>query len=121
MNSRLSKIFFFITFVIILLSMQFCKSSATMITDTSDKPVSYEKDISPIMKLKCTPCHFPEHGRKEMLDTYAATKEHIEDILHRVQLPETDKKFMPFKSKREPLTKEEIELFKKWAAQSMPQ
>lgn len=82
--------------------------------------VSYEQNIKPIMMQKCTPCHFPKFGKKEMLDTYDATKEHIKDIIVRVQLPEDDVKFMPFKSKKSPLTANEIEIFKNWINQKFP-
>lgn len=82
--------------------------------------VSYANDIKPIMLQKCTPCHFPKFGRKEMLDTYDTTKEHIKDILIRVQFPKEDIKFMPFKSKKAPLTENEIELFKNWMNQNFP-
>ncbi len=72
------------------------------------------------MLQKCTPCHFPERGRKEMLDTYKATKKYASDIIKRVQLSPEEIKFMPFKSKRPALTKEELKLFNDWIAQNMP-
>lgn len=81
--------------------------------------VFYEKDIRPIMTRSCTPCHFPVEGRKKMLDNYIATKNNILDILERIQLPTEDKKFMPFKSKKAPLTTEEIALFKNWYNEGM--
>lgn len=81
--------------------------------------VSYARDIAPIMSAKCTPCHFPDEGRKKMLDTYTAVKANIDTILRRIQLEENERGFMPFKSKKPPLTEEEIELFKKWKSQGM--
>ena len=99
-----------------------CKSAKTPVTEAvnPDEPVvSYEKDLKPIMVRSCTPCHFPDKGRKEMLDTYAATKQHIKAIIARVELAPDDVKYMPFKSKREALTQEEIELFKTWLRQGM--
>ena len=56
-----------------------------------------------------------------MLNTYAAAKENITDILTRVQLPSEDIKFMPFKGKRAALTNQELELFKNWFQQNMPE
>ena len=117
---RLNK--FYILLVLLLsISLQFCKSSKSTVSDSSKSEplISFEQHISPIMALKCTPCHFPERGKKKLLHTYEATKENIDDILIRVQRPADDPKFMPFKSKKEPLTSTEIALFKKWLAQGM--
>ncbi len=78
--------------------------------------VTYIDDIVPIMKRSCSPCHYPqEGGKKEAFDTYASVKDHMVEILERVQLPETSLKFMPYEKKRQPLSAEEIELFKNWA------
>lgn len=78
--------------------------------------VTYNDDIVPLMQRSCSPCHYPaKSGRKEPLDNYAAVKDHAAEILERVQLPETSLKFMPYEKKRQPLSAEEIELFKNWA------
>ncbi len=107
----------------VLLTLQFCKTtnvSTKKYDEIKEEPlISYNKDILPMMTQKCTPCHFPERGRKKMLDTYATTKMNIEDILYRVQLPENHEDFMPFKSKKEPLTEAEIKLMKKWVSTGM--
>ncbi len=83
--------------------------------------VSYAKDIAPIMEQSCTPCHFPETGKKKMLNTYEATAENVYEIIDRIQLPASEIKSMPYKGKKPPLTPAEIKLFKDWAAQKMPQ
>lgn len=102
---------------------QFCKSSNQTVTykkiEKPKKFITYTQYIKPIMVQKCTPCHFPDRGRKEMLDTYLKSKKHITEILKRIQLPTNDKEFMPFKSKRAPLTKEEIQLFTDWYKTNM--
>ena len=99
-------------------TFQFCKSSNQTVTykkaEKSKTLITYTQHIKPIMVQKCTPCHFPDKGRKEMLDTYLNTKKHIAEILKRIQLPTNNKEFMPFKSKKTPLTKEEIQLFTDW-------
>ena len=106
------------------MTMQFCKSGYAPATTAEAKkfenPVTYTADIAPLMSLKCTPCHFPEKGKKKFLDTYSAVQNNIEDIVNRVELPMEDEKFMPFKSKKEPLTEAEIQLLKDWIAQDMP-
>lgn len=82
--------------------------------------VSYATDIAPIITRSCSPCHFPAEGKKEPLNTYEAVKDHVSDILTRVQLPVTDMKYMPFKGKKAPLTEAEIQLMKDWVALKMP-
>jgi hypothetical protein len=109
--------------LLILILFQFCKPSQTAKSDASKEPVVvsvfYEKDIRPIMLGSCTPCHFPEQGKKKMLDSYTATKENINDIIARIQLPVEDEKFMPFRSKKAPLTADQIKVFKEWVKQGM--
>lgn len=92
-------------------SLQFCKTKAPKIT-----AVSYEKEVKPLLVKNCTPCHFPEQGKKKMLDTYEAARDNVTDILKRVQLDPTADGFMPFKSKKAPLTPAEIQLLKDWVA-----
>jgi hypothetical protein len=82
--------------------------------------LSWQKDISPVMQIHCSPCHFPETGKKKFLDTYTATRDNIDSILYRVQLPPDNPKFMPFKSKKEPLSDSLIQIFKLWKVQGMP-
>lgn len=104
---------------------QQCKSAQNNNTDDAKKydgpVVTYEKNISAMMQNNCTPCHFPPDGKKEMLNTYEATKAHAMDILERVMLPPDDIKYMPFKEKKPAWTKEEIQTFKNWMRQGMPQ
>jgi len=99
-----------------------CKSSknATSANSSTETQVSYEADILPLMQRSCTPCHFPENGKKIMLNTLQTTRVNIDDIMARIQLPSDNDKFMPFKSKKPALTQEEIAIFKKWIDQRMP-
>ena len=114
----LKRILISILLIFAFSTLQFCKSSKNA---TSKKNViSYTQNIAPIMERSCTPCHFPEEGKKKMLNTFDAVKENINDILRRVQLAETDKEYMPFKSKKPALTIEEIDLLKGWVSQKMP-
>lgn len=118
-TSKISKrIVFSILFVFAFSTLQFCKSSQK--TTSKKREISYTQNIAPIMERSCTPCHFPEEGKKKMLNTYGAVKENIEDILRRVQLADTDKEYMPFKSKKPGLSTEEINLLKTWVMQKMP-
>ncbi|MCR8666879.1 hypothetical protein NO995_04245 [Aestuariibaculum sp. M13] len=97
-------------------TLQYCKSSKETTVKQEEPAVSYAKHIAPVMERSCTPCHFPENGKKKYLDTYGAVKNNIEDIITRVELPVTEKKYMPFKSKKPALTAEEITMLKKWVA-----
>ena len=72
------------------------------------------------MVERCTPCHFPQEGKKKMLDTFAATKTEANEIITRIEMSPDEIKFMPFKNKKPALTKEEIQLFKEWVKQGMP-
>jgi len=122
-RTQFSKSLGFILMLFVFLALQFCKTTEVSTKKNNDLKeeslISYSRDILPIMIQKCTPCHFPPYGKKKMLDTYFATKENIEDILTRVQLDENHKGFMPFKSKKEPMTESEINLLKKWISTGM--
>ena len=85
-----------------------------------DPGISYARNIQPIMVASCAPCHYPEKGKKELLDTYDATARFIDDIIYRIQLPPDSLEFMPFKSKKMPLTLDEIQLFIDWRDAGMP-
>jgi uncharacterized membrane protein len=110
--------------LLLSVTMQFCGSSKKAATPdgatAAATSVSYAKDIKPIMLEKCTPCHFPETGKKIMLDTYEAVRDNAKDILRRVQLPQDHMGFMPFKNKKAPLTEAEIKLLKDWVEGRMP-
>lgn len=98
--------------------------------------VEFEKDIWPIFEKKCVECHkapYEENGRTKKpkgglrLDgAWAITlgsengavlepgNADESELYIRVTLPADDDDFMPPKDKAEPLTKEELEKFKKW-------
>jgi uncharacterized membrane protein len=108
-----------------IMTLQVCKPTQTTTADTSkivapENLVSYEKDIRPLMLERCTPCHFPETGKKKMFDTYVATKGDVNEIVTRIKLNPEDVKFMPFKSKKPALTEKEVQLFSDWLSQGMP-
>lgn len=79
--------------------------------------VTYSKHIEPIMQAKCTPCHYPERGKADMLDTYASVRKHINGIIHRVQLDPTDYDYMPYNQKKPAVTEAELALFQQWKAE----
>ncbi|MFZ1675798.1 MAG: hypothetical protein WBP41_11435 [Saprospiraceae bacterium] len=98
--------------------LQFCSTSKH--AGKHVMKMSYAKDISPIIMAHCSPCHFPDNGKKLPLNTYEAVTTNIDAVLFRVQLPVTDPKFMPWKSKKEPLSDSLIQVIKLWKDQQMP-
>lgn len=103
--------------------LPFCTSPKGAVTAAApaQPAITYIKDIAPIMQARCTPCHYPEQGKKKFLDTYAATRDNIDDIIRRVELPQSDPEFMPFKNKKEPLSDSLIMVFKQWKELNMPE
>jgi hypothetical protein len=103
-----------------MLLLQNCGSSKKAAT-AAKATTSYAKDIVPMMKASCMPCHFPPDGRKEPLDSYDAVKKHIGEVIERVKLPQSDAKFMPYKLKKPALTEAEINMLVKWKEENMPE
>ncbi|MEN2282912.1 hypothetical protein AAGF08_12290 [Algoriphagus sp. SE2] len=101
-----------------LIIYQSCTSTKKA-TTSSLSEVTYDKDIKPIMIASCTPCHFPEEGKKKYLDTYNSVASNIDDIIKRIKLPQDNEDFMPFKLKKPALTEEEIALFEEWKKNGM--
>ena len=118
-------VFGFAFTLVTILFLQNCGSTKSAASTekyiTTGPDVSYVADVSPIMTKSCTPCHFPPDGKKEALDSYESVKANIDYILSRVQLPESDMRFMPFKNKKPSLTKEEIDVLKRWAGKGFAQ
>ncbi|HJW29643.1 MAG TPA: hypothetical protein VJ508_10455 [Saprospiraceae bacterium] len=105
-----------------LLALPFCTTSKGAAGKKKKAHVMvYDQDIAPILQVHCTPCHFPPGGQKKPLNTYEALRDNIDAVLFRVQLPQTDPKFMPFKMKKEPLSDSLIQVIKLWRDAGMLQ
>lgn len=102
-------------FSIILLLSTLLAGASSLAVSTSGVP-TYQRDVRPILALHCLTCHGPRKSTKRQLDTYAAVSSKIDDILYRVQLPITNRKFMPYKLRESPLNQAEISLLKAWQA-----
>jgi uncharacterized membrane protein len=109
--------------LIAAISLPFCTTSKNAAGDKKkvEPKISYATDVSPILQERCTPCHFPNGGKKKYLDTYAAVSENIDEILYRIQLPSDSTRFMPWRSKNEPLNDSLIQVIKMWKSQNMPE
>ncbi len=78
----------------------------------ADPIITYNVHIKPLIASRCTPCHLPPDGFKTWFNTYDATKQNIDEIIRRIQLPITDTLSMPWK--RAKLSNDEIRKFIKW-------
>ncbi len=109
--------FTIIACLFIVLGLQNCLSSrkARMRMTT----VTYSADVMPIIEARCTPCHFPPGGNKLPLNTYAAVKSNIEEILERVKLNPSDPHFMPWRSKKPPLSDSLVNVLAQWKEKGM--
>jgi len=91
------------------LSLQFC-SSTKKVQQEAPK-TTFEADVLPLVTTHCAPCHVP-NGKREHLNNYAAAKEHIDEIITRIQKNPGEKGFMPFK--RDKLSDSTIQVFVQW-------
>lgn len=104
---------------IFLMQCNASKKVSKTATETTVDSYSFNDDVLPIFTASCTPCHSNPEGKHIYLNDYTVVVKNIDDILTRVQLPTTDDKFMPFKSKKAPLTEEQIKLIKDWKLSGM--
>lgn len=80
-------------------------------------PVTYESRVHPIIMSNCAPCH--TGGKQETLNTYAAAKHEIDEIIERIQKNPGEKGFMPFKHDK--LPDSTIQVFIRWKEAGMPE
>jgi len=111
------EILFFIVALFSVIFFQNCKSGKNKYVAPT---YIYSKDIAPILQTSCTPCHFPPEGKKEALNSYETVKDNIVEIIRMVQLPKDNHDFMPFKSKKPPLTESQIAMLITWQNEGMP-
>src|SRR5688572_31638954 len=71
-------------FLFSLFLLPYCTTTKNAAGKNMKEPaVTYTADVAPIIQDRCTPCHFPETGKKKFLDTYAAARDNIDSILVR--------------------------------------
>ena len=99
-----------------IIALPFCTTSKNAAGNQkkTTPAYTYTTDVAPILMTHCSPCHFPPQGQKLPLNTYQAVHDHIDEMLARVQLPQDNIKFMPFKAKKEPLSDSLIMVIKVW-------
>jgi hypothetical protein len=108
--------------LVLIWMLPYCTTTKKAMSDKSEPAtpaLTYANDIAPMMQVRCTPCHYPDTGKKKFLDTYQAVHDNIDDIIRRVALAPDDPDFMPFKSKKEPLSDSLIQVLRLWKETGM--
>jgi NapC/NirT cytochrome c family, N-terminal region len=107
----MKRYYVFAALIMITLIFSYCHSSKKAMTSVSKS--TYETNIQALVVANCSPCHIPSKGgNKRALDTYAAIKDDIDDVIRRIELNPTDRGFMPFKHDK--LSDSTIAVFKQW-------
>jgi hypothetical protein len=94
----------------------------------AEPPVNYSRDIKPFLTGRCYACHGPDEGQRKAklrLDVRAsAIKKAIKPgnsaespLIQRISSDKPDQVMPPPKAKKEPLTKAQIELLRRWIDQ----
>lgn len=109
------------TFVLasfILVACIFYQCNPARKANASVPATTYSNNIQTLIMNNCSPCHIPEKGgKKKALDTYAAAKDNLAEIIKRIEMHPGEKGFMPFKKDR--LSDSAIAVFKTWQADGM--
>jgi hypothetical protein len=100
-------------FVILGFVFTYC-SSGKKAASAKQPKITYMSDIAPLVTTHCTPCHFPPKGNKKPLNTFAAVRDDIDDIIVRIQKNPTERGFMPMKHPK--LSDSTINVFVQWKA-----
>lgn len=110
-----------VLFLVVVLQGSSRKTQTDTYPISDTVKLSYKKDIAPIMRNSCAPCHFPPDGRVEPLDTYQAVQNNIADVLERIKLPKDHRKFMPYQNKKPAVSDSLVVVIEDWLKQNMPE
>jgi hypothetical protein len=91
----------------------------------ADDTPRFNRDIRPILADKCYACHGPDSGTRKAdlrLDTEAGSHESVivagdadsSELIRRISSEDPEERMPPAASKKPPLTKEQVELFRRW-------
>ncbi len=114
----MKKVFTLVALLMLVELFQFCSSSKKVKAVSQETATTFEANVLPLIKAKCSPCHVPPVGTKKHLVEYALAKENIDSIIRRVQLNPGEKGFMPNR-KSERLPDSLIQVFVKWKADGL--
>jgi hypothetical protein len=104
---------------------------ATPSAAASDGPISFNRDIRPILSDRCYACHGNDSGTREAdlrLDTAEGAHEWAiipgdadgSEVVARVSSDDPDMRMPPADSKKKPLTNAQVELLRRWIDQGAP-
>lgn len=82
---------------------------------TEDKILTFNKNIQPLIRDKCSPCHVAGGDRGNKYDDYNTFKTLVTGVIGRVIKPKSDPLFMP--KNGEKLTENQIATIKLWMDQ----
>src|SRR3954467_2626887 len=100
----------------------FCSAGGVSAADDAPR---FNRDIRPILADRCYTCHGPDSGTRKAdlrLDKEEGAHESVivpgdpgsSELLRRISSEDPEERMPPAASKKPPLTKEQIELFRKW-------
>ena len=92
------------------------KAQETAASSSSKMKVTYVADIQPLVVKHCSPCHIPP-GKKEPLNTFAAVKHEIDEVIESIQKNPGQHGFMPAKHSK--LSDSTINVFVQWKKTGM--
>ncbi len=97
-------------------------SKTAKMEERSKPKITYAANIKDLLAGSCSPCHYADQGgKKKSLATIADVKAVAMDVSDRISMAPDQKGFMPFMSKKPPLTPDQVKLFKDWVAAGMPE
>ncbi|WP_207532050.1 c-type cytochrome [Desertivirga arenae] len=92
--------------------LQLCTTKKKAQNATVATKVTYVTDIQPLVVKHCSPCHIPPQGKKEPLNTYAAMKAEIDNVIESIKKNPGEHGFMP--ARRAKLSDSTILVFENW-------
>lgn len=95
-----------------------CSKKASPAKTPKEAPVTFVKDIQPLVYAKCANCHIASKGgNKGDFEKYESAKRYAAEMLDRVMIAKGQRGFMPRNGEKLPDT--EIALIKKWIDQGL--
>ena len=113
----MKKVLIPVLFLATIVVFEFCSGSKK--AQKAAPTVTYTNHVESVVASACSPCHVGTGAKQKKLDTYAAVKDNLNDIVRRIQLNPADKGFMPFRHPK--LPDSTIQVFVQWKNAGMPE
>jgi hypothetical protein len=114
----MKKVLIPVLFLATIVVFEFCSGSKKA-QKAAAPTVTYTNHVESVVASACSPCHVGTGAKQKKLDTYAAVKDNLNDIVRRIQLNPADKGFMPFRHPK--LPDSTIQVFVAWRDAGTPQ